>query len=215
MRQSVRKNRGCLQQLSLCNYVINVKSFSPFHRYLFFRGCKDPVALSTDQKRDNKTKCNFLIIVPQTEQMKNIICPVSNEKANEKVVRITAFWVIMLTGFFIVFPNPYIPLYLAFDFYIRAFTKLRYSPISWVSAGIARGLGISPRWIDKAPKIFAARVGFLFAVMILAFTLTGVSVAATSSASVLVLFAFLECGLNFCAGCWVYTYIVFPVYRGR
>lgn len=147
--------------------------------------------------------------------MNNIICPVSNEKANENVVRITAFWVILLTGLFIVFPNPYIPLYLAVDFYIRAFTKSRYSPISWISAGIARGLRFPPRWIDKAPKIFAARVGFLFAVMISAFTLSGVSVAATSTASVLVLFAFLECGLNFCAGCWVYTFIVLPVYKGR
>lgn len=147
--------------------------------------------------------------------MKNIICPVSNEKANENVVRITAFWVIMLTGLFIIFPNPYIPLYLAIDFYIRAFTKSRYSPLSWISAGIARSLRSTPHWIDKAPKIFAARVGFLFAVMISAFTLSGVSVAATSAASVLVLFAFLECGLNFCAGCWVYTYIVLPVYKER
>lgn len=147
--------------------------------------------------------------------MKSIICPVSNEKANENVVRITAFWVILLTGLFILFPNPYIPLYLAFDFYIRAFTKLRYSPISWISAGIARSLSFSPRWIDKAPKIFAARVGFLFAVMMLVLTLSGGSIAAASTASVLVLFAFLECGLNFCAGCWVYTYIVFPVYKGR
>lgn len=147
--------------------------------------------------------------------MKNIICPVSNEKANENIVRITAFWVIMLTGLFIVFPNPYIPLYLVIDFYIRAFTKLRYSPISWISAGIARSLRFTPRWIDRAPKIFAARVGFLFAVMISVFTISGVSVAATSAASVLVLFAFLECGLNFCAGCWVYTYVVLPVYKER
>lgn len=147
--------------------------------------------------------------------MKNIICPVSNEKANENIVRITAFWVIMLTGLFIVFPNPYIPLYLVIDFYIRAFTKLRYSPISWISAGIARSLRFPPRWIDRAPKIFAARVGFLFAVMISVFTISGVSVAATSAASVLVLFAFLECGLNFCAGCWVYTYVVLPVYKER
>ena len=147
--------------------------------------------------------------------MKKLICPVSNDKANENIVRISAFWVILLTALFIAFPNPYIPLYLAIDFYIRAFTKLRYSPISWISAGIARSLRFTPRWIDKAPKIFAARVGFLFAIMMLVLTLTGVSLAAASAASVLVLFAFLECGLNFCAGCWVYTYIVLPVYKDR
>jgi hypothetical protein len=147
--------------------------------------------------------------------MKKIICPVSSERANEIVVRITAFWVILLTGLFIMIPNPYIPLYLAFDFYLRAFTKSRYSPLSWISAGIARILNFSPRWIDKAPKIFAARVGFLFTVAMFALIIAGLPVAAVSTASVLVLFAFLECGLNFCAGCWVYTYIVLPVYRER
>lgn len=145
--------------------------------------------------------------------MKKIICPVSTERANENIVRITAFWVILLTGIFILFPNPFIPLYLAIDFYIRAFTRLRYSPLSWISSGISRSLNLSPRRIDKAPKIFAARVGFLFSVLMLTLVLTGFTLAAVSTASVLVLFAFLECVLNFCAGCWVYTYIVLPVYR--
>jgi hypothetical protein len=85
----------------------------------------------------------------------------------------------------------------------------------WISAGIGRSLNFTPRWIDKAPKIFAARVGFLFSMLMLVLTLSGVTIAAISTASVLVLFAFLECGLNFCAGCWVYTYIVLPVYRER
>jgi len=147
--------------------------------------------------------------------MKKIICPVSGQRANENVVRITAFWVILLTGLFIMVPNPFIPLYLAVDFYIRAFTKSRYSPLSWISAGIARSLNLTPNWIDKAPKIFAARVGFLFSLTMLVLTITGLPVAAVSTASVLVLFAFLECGLNFCAGCWVYTYIVLPVYRDK
>jgi hypothetical protein len=147
--------------------------------------------------------------------MKKIICPVSDQRANENVVRITAFWVILLTGLFILVPNPFIPLYLAVDFYIRAFTKSRYSPLSWISAGIVRSLNLTPHWIDKAPKIFAARVGFLFSLTMLVFTITGLPVAAVSTASVLVLFAFLECGLNFCAGCWVYTYIVLPVYRDK
>lgn len=147
--------------------------------------------------------------------MKKIICPVSDQRANENTVRITAFWVILLTGLFILVPNPFIPLYLAVDFYIRAFTKSRYSPLSWISAGIVRSMNFTPNWIDKAPKIFAARVGFLFSLAILVLTITGLPVAAVSTASVLVLFAFLECGLNFCAGCWVYTYIVMPVYRNK
>jgi len=70
-------------------------------------------------------------------------------------------------------------------------------------------------WIDKAPKIFAARIGFVFSIGMLALTLLGLSTVAFSVASVLIVFAFLECGLNFCAGCWVYTYIVIPLYRDK
>jgi len=138
---------------------------------------------------------------------------VSSARANEHIVRITAFWVILLTGLFIAFPNPYIPLFLVLDFSLRAFTKSRYSPLSWISAGLARLFRLTPAWIDKAPKIFAARIGFLFSVIMFALVLPGLTTAAVVAGSILSLFAFLECGLNFCAGCWVYTYIVLPLYR--
>jgi hypothetical protein len=147
--------------------------------------------------------------------MKEIICPVSTEKVNENVVRITAFWVIMLTGLFILVPNPYVPLFLAADFYTRAFTRSRYSLLSWISAGIARRAKLTPHWIDKAPKIFAARVGFLFSILMGTLVVFGLAIPAVVVGAVLVLFAFLECGLNFCAGCWVYTYVVLPLYRER
>lgn len=147
--------------------------------------------------------------------MKNLICPISSEKVNENVVRITAFWVVMLTALFIAVPNPFIPIYLVFDFFIRAFTKSKYSPLSWISAGIVRSLNLNPQWIDRAPKIFAARVGLLFSILMFAFFVFGFPVAAVSTGAVLVLFAFLECGLNFCAGCWVYTYVVLPLYRDK
>jgi hypothetical protein len=147
--------------------------------------------------------------------MKNLICPISTQKANENVVRITASMIILLTALFIAIPNPFIPVYLAFDFYIRAFTKQKYSPLSWLSSGIARSMKLTPIMIDKAPKIFAARIGFLFAIFIFALTLLNMSLGATILASTLILFAFLECGLNFCAGCWVYTYIVLPIYKDK
>jgi hypothetical protein len=121
----------------------------------------------------------------------------------------------MLTALFIVLPNPVIPAFLAFDFYIRAFTKSKYSPLSWISAGIARSFRLTPTWIDRAPKVFAARIGMLFSILMLAFIVFNITTVAVTTAAILVLFAFLECGLNFCAGCWVYTYIVLPIYREK
>jgi len=143
--------------------------------------------------------------------MKQIICPVSPERVDENVVRFTALWVVLLTALFILYPNPYIPAYLAIDFFVRAFTRSGYSPLSWFSSRLVKGFRMDGVQIDKAPKIFAARIGFTFSVAMAILALAGLQNAAVIAGAVLTLFAFLECGLNFCAGCWVYTYIVYPI----
>jgi hypothetical protein len=147
--------------------------------------------------------------------MNKLICPISDKKVNESVVRLTALWVVLLSGVYLLAPNPYIPIYLAFDFYIRAFTKSTFSPLSWLSTQFVKKFQLPVHLIDKAPKIFAARIGLLFSILMFASSLVGLPVLAISTSSVLILFAFLECGLNFCAGCWVYTYIVMPLYRDK
>lgn len=147
--------------------------------------------------------------------MKNIICPISDKKVDENIVRVTALWVVLLTGVTIFVPNIYIPLYLAIDFYIRAFTKASYTPLSWISSQIVKAFGLKPHWIDKAPKIFAARIGLSLSILMLFSAIIGFTNAMIISGAVLMFFAFLECGINFCAGCWVYTYIVLPVYKDK
>ncbi len=147
------------------------------------------------------------------KKMKQIICPVSNEKVNENVVRLTALWIVLILGVFLLIQSPVIPFLLAIDFYIRAFTRLKSSPLSWVSKQLVKIIPLEKNLIDKAPKIFAARIGFVFSVAILLFSLFSLTVLTITTTFVLVLFAFLECGLNFCAGCWVYTYLVLPLYK--
>jgi hypothetical protein len=148
-------------------------------------------------------------------QFKQMICPVSPERVDENRVRATAFGVVVTMGFFLMTQWWIFPALLALDFLIRAFTKLTYSPISWLGHMFVRTIGPDPVWIDKAPKIFAARIGFLFSVLTLAGALLGLTLFSFITASTLVIFAFLECGLNFCMGCWVYTYVVYPLVRKR
>ncbi|MDA3821903.1 MAG: DUF4395 domain-containing protein [Bacteroidales bacterium] len=147
--------------------------------------------------------------------MKNLICPISDKRVNENVVRLTALWVVLLSIAYLLVPNPFIPLYLAIDFYIRAFTNLKFSPLSWISNQMISRIDMQVHMIDKAPKIFAARIGFGFSISMVVLSLLGLTTVSIPVASVLILFAFLECGLNFCAGCWVYTYIVIPLYRDK
>jgi hypothetical protein len=147
------------------------------------------------------------------KQFNQLICPVSPERVDENRVRATALGVILLMGLYFWTGWVIFPALAALDFYIRSFTKLPSSPISWLARHFVESMGTRPIWIDKAPKIFAARIGLLLALITSVAAFLGWSITAYLAGSTLVAFAFLECGLNFCAGCWVYTYVIIPLVR--
>ena len=148
-------------------------------------------------------------------KINQLVCPVSTERVDENRVRATAFGILTLMGLFFMTSNPVFPAILMVDFYIRAFTRLKYSPVSFLAHLFVKALGFEPILIDKAPKMFAARVGFLLTTLTLGAALLNLPLLAVITGSTLVLFSFLECGLNFCAGCWVYTFVVFPLVRRK
>jgi len=142
-----------------------------------------------------------------------LICPVSPERVDENRVRITALGVILIMGVFFITGNVVFPAMLTVDFFMRAFTRVTFSPLSWLAHKLVMATGIKPVLIDKAPKVFAARIGLLFTISITAASLLGFPILANIVGATLVLFAFFECGLNFCTGCWMYTFIVYPWVR--
>lgn len=146
-------------------------------------------------------------------QFKQLICPVSPERIDENRVRVTALSVVVVMGVYFITGNAVFPAFLAIDFYIRAFTKLRYSPLSWLSHLIVKSFKTQAVWIDKAPKVFAARIGLLLTFITTMAVISGLPMLAYVTGAALVIFAFLECGINFCAGCWVYTFVVYPLVR--
>lgn len=97
------------------------------------------------------------------------------------------------------------------DYFIRAFTPLQYSPFSWSACRIVRLSKLPQKQIDKAPKIFAARVGFLFALATVVFYFVFPTVSLIVGLA-LMSFALLESVFDFCVGCVVYTYVVLPVF---
>ena len=144
--------------------------------------------------------------------MNNLICPISDAQVDRTVVRLTGFITALFIALFIYTNNVVFITVVTVDFFIRAFTPLNYSYISWTACQISRLLHLPKYKINKAPKIFAARVGFLFALAThilfyihpLAAVITGI---------ILMSFALIESLLNFCFGCAVYTYIVLPIYK--
>ena len=144
---------------------------------------------------------------------KELICPVSSERVNETVVRCNALLTLLTVTIAVYFRSPLILALLVSDFYVRAFTNIRTSPLTFISKALVNWLKLGLRPIDKAPKIFAARLGFLMSFAILVMLLSGASTAALVTAAVLGIFATLELTVGFCAGCYIYTYIVLPATR--
>jgi hypothetical protein len=143
--------------------------------------------------------------------MQSLICPLSPLRINRNVVRITGFLMASMIALYAITGSIYWIAAIGIDYAIRAFTPLPYSPFSWFGLQVANLLHLPVSLIDKAPKIFAARVGLLFALS----TLLLYPLQPTASLVVgltLMGFALLESVFDLCVGCLVYTYLVYPLF---
>ncbi|MDX9881228.1 MAG: DUF4395 domain-containing protein [Prolixibacteraceae bacterium] len=145
--------------------------------------------------------------------MKNILCPISDERINEQVTRLNALFAIVAVVLAFVSKSPVFLIFLMADFFMRAFTRLKYSPISYMSIGLSNALQLPAKSIDKAPKIFAARLGFVMTTVISLLFILNLKLAALVVAGVLVFFATLEFAFAICVGCAIYSYVVLPFYK--
>lgn len=135
-------------------------------------------------------------------------CPVDFITVNENKVRLTALNVFLLAVVYIIIPGWIIPAFLTIDFFLRGYNFGKYSLLNMLSEKEVQLFGIKTKPIDQAPKRFAAKIGFIFSVAILAATIFNYGTAAIVLAMVLTLFAFLESFIGFCAGCYVYTFYI-------
>ncbi len=132
-------------------------------------------------------------------------CPISFRKVDETVARLVALLVFVsaIAGCFVYLP--WIVAALALDFSIRAFTSWPISYLALVAKLIAKVVGLKPRPINAGPKIFAARVGFVFTFVIAVLGFMDLIVIAKVLAGLLALFAALEGFFAFCVGCHLYS----------
>ena len=145
--------------------------------------------------------------------MKQIICPLSNEYVNERVTRINALLAILLTATAFLLNSVIFLIFLTADFYTRAFTNARYSPISYLSHRMVNALNLNKKEINKAPKIFAARMGFIMSLAITVLFLLQLNTAAIAVGGILIFFASLEFALAICIGCIIHTYLVLSFFK--
>jgi hypothetical protein len=147
--------------------------------------------------------------------MKNIVCPISAERVPEHLPRINALFVISLLTLYLF--TGFIPLllFLFIDFIARGTGYAQFSLIHHASSGISQSFQLKSQLIDKAPKLFAARLGAVMIGAASLLVLIGQPIAASVVAIAVAFFATLECVLNFCVGCYVYSLIVLPFYSKK
>ena len=127
-------------------------------------------------------------------------------QANESKIRLVAFFVFVLAMVYLYTELLVIPLFLMIDFLSRAFQFGRFSPIGWMSELLVKVLKLPFKPVYYPPKRFAARIGLVFTLLTTLFHVLGWNTSLL--ASVLMLFAFLESFFGFCAGCYVYSFLV-------
>ncbi len=142
--------------------------------------------------------------------MKNIVCPVSDQRVDEHAARMGALVTIGIVASAFVLNSGLLLVILMADFFIRALGEAKLSPVAYAGQRLARALALPGKSTDKAPKVFAARLGLLMTTAVTMLFGFGLRMASVALGSVLVLFAGLEFLCGVCVGCLIYTYVVLP-----
>lgn len=145
--------------------------------------------------------------------MRSVVCPVSNEKVPENQTRVIAFFVSSL--FFLFLLTNFLPIviFLGYDFFVRGFNYPKISPLYHISKIILSISGKSHKLIDRAPKLFAARIGFVICTFILLGAGFGLNILLNSLTILIIIFSTLEWMFNICVGCIMYSWIILPFYK--
>ena len=114
---------------------------------------------------------------------KQLICPVSPERVDENRVRVTALGVILIMGVFFVTGNVAVPGHAGSGLFYEGLYQVTFSPLSWLAHKFVMATGTKPVLIDKAPKVFAARIGLLFTISITAASIFGFPTSGQCSGS--------------------------------
>ena len=149
--------------------------------------------------------------------MTPVACPISYERVDHNASRVTCLFTIvalaLISGMAAVAPKfsglaLLLAGALALDYALRTWTKWS-SPMQRIARALARAMGIAEKPSDAAPKRFACRVGFFFALAIVVLLPLAPAVAAVTALALLS-FNVLDGVFDFCVGCWMYTTLLLP-----
>jgi len=124
---------------------------------------------------------------------------------NESKVRLIAFFVLLITCIYLWNAFILLPFFLVFDFGLRSFDLSKYSPLAILSDWLVKTLQLQVKLVYLPPKRFAARIGFIFSIVLLLLHIAGVNNIIISS--ILGFFAALESFAGICVGCYIFNFV--------
>lgn len=130
--------------------------------------------------------------------------------ANDVAARMVAGMTVLLALAIVLFQLPWLLFYLAYEFLARVASGPNLSPMGLLATRVLVPLLGNPvRPVAGPPKRFAQAIGLGFstAALVLHYAF-GLTAAAYGVIGMLVVFATLEAVLGFCAGCFVFGYMM-------
>jgi hypothetical protein len=146
--------------------------------------------------------------------MKALMCPVSFREINQNASRLSVFILALACEAYILTGNIYIMAAVAVDYVFRIFEKVNHSPLTLLSQLIFILFGLPKRMMNKGPKVFASRMGLMFALLSIGAYFFFIELSYVF-AGILMLCTFLDAVFNVCFGCLIYHYFIWPIYGDR
>jgi hypothetical protein len=131
-------------------------------------------------------------------------CPIAYEVINSKGARLNALLVSFLLLLILFTPLKWLVFVLVFDFFIRAFTKKKWSLFAHTSKQLLALLKQKPKMTNAGPKVFAAKIGFVFSLALSICYVFGFMRAMNIVLIIFLVCAALEGILGFCVACKIY-----------
>jgi len=143
----------------------------------------------------------------------NAFCPISYKKIDENVARLNGLFTVLLLIIYALTLSLIPVIFLVLDFLARGFDKPGFSLLARFSKFLVNVFKLKPQLINAGPKLFAARVGLLFSVLVVIVSLPGWTTVALVIALVFGVCAFLEAAIGFCVACKLYPFVYKLTYQ--
>lgn len=141
------------------------------------------------------------------------LCPVSDKNINERVSRFNGIFTVLLLILSGLIPS-IIPVgFLTIDFFLRASDHSKFSLIGISSKAIIKYLGVNDNIVNAGPKIFAARLGFIFSGLIIFCLVLKATLPGLVLAAVLGILSLLEAAFGICVACEIYPFVYRLFYK--